>query len=218
MMIAGVDDAGRGAAIGPLVIAGVLVKEESLEDLAALGVRDSKLLTAHRREALAISIRQLAEACAIEELSPKRIDDVVLNGKKLRRLNWLEAQTMARIINSLKPHIAYVDASDISEERFRNQIEECLTIKVNIVSEHKADQTYRIVSAASIIAKVERDKAIAKLADVYGELGSGYPSDPLTLEFLHRCAKKMREYPEFVRKSWKPVTRIRGESEQKRLI
>jgi ribonuclease HII len=218
MLVAGVDDAGRGSAIGPLAIAGVLVKEEKLPELVRLGARDSKLLTPRRREVLAVEIKRTVEAYTIEKLSPREIDDIVLNGKKLRKLNWLEAQTMAKVINTLKPDVAYVDASDVSEERFKKQIQECLTVRTNIISKHKADQTYPVVSAASIIAKVERDKAIAKLAEVYGDFGSGYPSDPRTIEFLNRCAETAKEYPDLVRRSWKPAKKARDVSNQKRLM
>jgi ribonuclease HII len=220
MLIAGVDDAGRGPAIGPLVIAGVLMREEDLPRLAELGVRDSKLLTPHRREVLAPQIKQIAQNYTVAKLSPMEIDDVVINGRKLRKLNWLEAKTMAKVIQTLKPDKAYVDASDILEDRFKQDILSFLTFNIPIVSEHKADRTYPIVSAASIIAKVERDKEIAQLASVYGNFGSGYPSDPRTIEFLQRCLEKMEEYPEFVRKSWKPVQKAKAdrESRQTKLI
>lgn len=220
MLVAGVDDAGRGSAIGPLVIAGVLMKEQDLPKLVGLGVRDSKLLTPHRREILAPQIKQIAESHAIVKLAPSEIDEVVFNGRKLRKLNWLEAQTMAKVLQTLRPDKAYVDASDVLEERFKQDILDCLPFKISIVSEHKADKTYPIVSAASIIAKVERDKEIAKLADKYGDFGSGYPSDPRTTAFLMKCIRKMEEYPDFVRKSWKPVQKVKSEkgSRQAKLI
>ncbi len=209
MLIVGVDDAGRGSVIGPLVIAGVLMSEQNLPKLTALGVRDSKLLTPHRREILAKEVKHIAQDYALVKLQPPEIDQVVLNGKELHKLNWLEAQAMAKVIETLKPDRAYVDASDVLEERFGQDILKCLSFQIPIVSEHKADQTYPIVSAASIIAKVERDKEIAELADVHGDFGSGYPSDPRTIEFLQRCIEKMKDYPEFVRKSWKPAQKIR---------
>jgi ribonuclease HII len=220
MLVAGVDDAGRGAAIGPLVIAGVSVEEEQLPKLVALGVKDSKLLTAHRREILAPEVKRVVEGCTVIKLSPGQIDDVVLNGRKLRRLNWLEAQTMAKVIEALRPDKAYVDASDVLEKRFKAHILECLPFRIPVVSEHKADRTYPVVSAASIIAKVERDAEIADLARVYGDFGSGYPSDPRTADFLRRCLAKTGEYPDFVRKSWKPVKKVKSdeESRQTRLI
>jgi len=213
MLIAGVDDAGRGSLIGPLVIAGVLMKEEEIAKLKQLGVRDSKLLTPQKRESLAVEIRQIAQKYSIIKLTPAEIDKVVETGKKLHRLNRLEAQTMAKIIEALKPDRAYVDASDIFEERFKQHIQECLTIKVHIISEHKADMKYPIVSAASIIAKTERDKEIAKLAKKYGIIGSGYPSDPRTIAFIQQCLRKYGEYQEFIRKSWKPAKQAKKENE-----
>jgi ribonuclease HII len=211
MLVAGVDDAGRGSIIGPLLIAGVLMKEEDLPKLVELKVRDSKLLSPQRRETLAIEIKRIAEKYCAIKLSPQEIDKVVLNGKKFHRLNRLEAQTMAKVIDTLKPNIAYVDASDVLEERFKEHILECLSSKVEIISEHKADRNYPIVSAASIIAKTERDKAIAELHEVYGDFGCGYPTDPKTLAFLKQLMEKSEEYPDFVRKSWKPAKRVQTE-------
>lgn len=213
MQVAGVDDAGRGCVIGPLVIAGVLMREEDLPKLAELGVKDSKLLSPHRREVLAVEIKRIVQNFAIEKLTPKEIDDVVLNGKKLRKLNWLEAQTMAKVIAKLKPDVAYVDASDVLEERFKQDILDCLPFKIEIVSEHKADLNYPVVSAASIIAKVERDSEISRLAEIHGDFGSGYPSDPRTMDFLERCLEGAEEYPEFVRKSWKPAQKTKSDKE-----
>lgn len=212
MLIAGVDDAGRGSVIGPLVIAGVLFKEENMPKLVELKVRDSKLLSPKRRESLAVEIKRIAEKYGVVKLSPMEIDKVVASERKLHKLNRLEAQAMAKIIEMLKPDIAYVDASDVLEERFKQHILEELSIKVQIISEHKADRKYPIVSAASIIAKVERDREIAEIAKNYGDIGCGYPSDPKTMRFLQRCLKEFGGYPEFVRKSWKPAKRTKSEN------
>jgi ribonuclease HII len=209
MLVAGVDDAGRGAVIGPLVIAGVLVKEEDLPKLKGLGVKDSKLLSPHRREVLAPEIRRIVQKYAVLKLQPEEIDVVVRSGRKLHKLNWLEAQTMARVIETLKPDRVYVDASDVLEERFKQHILECMSFKVDIVSEHKADRNYVAVSAASIIAKVERDREVGELARVYGDFGSGYPSDQRTMNFLKQLVEKAGEYPEFIRKSWKPAKKVK---------
>jgi len=220
MLVAGVDDAGRGSVIGPLVIAGILIDSEDVPKLVQLGVKDSKLLSSSRREALAVEIKRIARKHAVVKLSPAEIDKVVEKGRKLRRLNWLEAQAMAKVIELLRPEVAYVDASDILEERFKQQILEFLPFKVEIVSEHKADRKYPVVSAASIIAKVERDREIAELKARYGDFGCGYPTDPKTIEFLHRCLETFKEYPEFVRRSWRPAKKVKREndSKQTRLI
>jgi len=215
MRVVGVDDAGRGSVIGPLVIAGVLLEKENLPRLVDLGVRDSKLLSPRRREHLAGEIRRLSLQCHVIRLSPAEIDKVVESGRKLHKLNRLEAQTMAKVIAVLKPDVAYVDASDVLADRFKHHIAESLPFQVQIVSEHKADATYPIVSAASIIAKVERDKAISELKGKYGDMGSGYAADPKTLEFLEGWIKRFGSYPDFVRKSWKPAKRLKREAEVK---
>jgi len=214
MQIAGVDDAGRGSIVGPLVIAGVLLDEKDLHRLVDLGVKDSKLLSPHRREELATEIKKLALKYYVAMLSPAEIDRVVETGKKLHKLNRLEAQTMAKVITILKPDVAYVDASDVLADRFKQHILENLTFNVQIVSEHKADVNYPIVSAASIIAKVERDRAISELQEKYGNMGCGYPTDPNTLKFLEKWIRKFGSYPDFVRKSWKPAKRLKTKAEK----
>lgn len=220
MRIAGVDDAGRGAVIGPLVIAGVLIGEKDLPRLTDMGVKDSKRLSPDKREYLAVKIKALAVEWRVVKLSPEEIDKVVKTGRKLHRLNRLEAQTMAKVIETLEPDVAYVDASDVLADRFGRHVAEELSFKVKIVSEHKADEKYPIVSAASIIAKVERDRAVSWLRQKYGNLGCGYPTDPKTLEFLKKWINESGSYPDFVRKSWKPAKRLKEEaaSKQKRLV
>jgi len=220
MLVAGVDEAGRGAVIGPLVIAGVLVKEEDLPRLREIGVKDSKLLSPHTRETLATEIKRIAQNYNIEKLQPREIDIAVRSGRKLHKLNRLEAQTMAKVIEALRPDRVYVDASDVLEERFKQHILECMQFRVKIISEHKADRNHVAVSAASIVAKVERDREIAQLANAYGDFGSGYPSDPRTAAFLKECCEKSGEYPDFVRKSWKPAKKAKDEkgSHQAKLI
>lgn len=219
MLVAGVDDAGRGAVIGPLVIAGVMMEEKDLPKLRELGVKDSKLLSPNRRETLAIEIKTLAQKYTVAKLSPQEIDKVVETARKLHKLNRLEAQTMAKVIETLRPNIAYVDASDVLEERFKQHIQECLPFEIKIVSEHKADRNYPVVSAASIIAKVERDKEIEEIAKKYGDIGCGYPTDDKTITFLLQCLQELGEYPDFVRKSWKPAKKAKSENEslQKKL-
>ena len=212
MQIAGVDEAGRGPIIGPLVIAGVLLDERNLYQLMDLGVKDSKRLSPRRREELAAEIKELALKYHVAMLSPAEIDRVVETGKKLHKLNRLEAQTMAEVITILKPDVAYVDASDVLADRFKQHIAENLTFNVRIISEHKADAKYPIVSAASIIAKVERDKAISELREKYGNLGSGYPADQKTIDFLKRWINRYKTYPDFVRKSWKTAKRLKNEA------
>jgi len=182
-----------------------------------LGVKDSKLLTPNKRRRLSYAIKRLALKHIILDFQPSEIDRVVLKGKRLHKLNWFEAKAMAQIISKLKPEIAYIDASDVNEIRFGKQIREMLSFEVKIISEHQADVKYVIVGAASIIAKVHRDEVINNLRERYGDLGSGYSSDPKTRLFLTNWITEKNSLPDFVRKSWKTVKRIREDIQQSRL-
>ncbi len=211
MLVAGVDEAGRGCVIGPLVVAGVAVQNEQLDALASLGVKDSKLLTPKKREKLYLEITKLTQMHKTIKLMPSQIDRAVECERRLHKLNRLEAQTFAEVIQMLKPNEVYVDAADILENRFKDHIKECLTIKTRVISRHKADLTYPIVSAASIIAKVERDQEIALLREVYGDFGTGYLADPKTKQFMVDWLKNNEQYPACIRKSWKPAKKALNE-------
>ena len=117
---------------------------------------------------------------------------------------------MAEVITHLRPTVAYVDASDVLPERFGRHISEEIPFKVKIVSEHKADKIYPVVSAASIIAKVDRDRVISDLHREYGDFGSGYASDSRTIRFLEEWIKTHDDYPSFVRRSWAPAKKIKA--------
>lgn len=221
MLVAGVDEAGRGCVIGPLVVAGIAVDEQNLQLLIELGVKDSKQLTAKKREALYPQIVELCRRHHIIKVPPYQIDRAVRHTKTLHKLNRLEARTMAKIIEMLQPDKAFVDAADVVEERFGLHIQECLTKQTQIISEHKADRNYVVVSAASVIAKVERDAEITRLHEKYGDFGSGYLTDDKTIDFLKLLLKQGGGfYPSCVRKSWEPARRVKDEygSEQQTLL
>ncbi|NJE08725.1 ribonuclease HII [Thermococcus sp. M39] len=204
MKLGGIDEAGRGPVIGPLVIAAVVVDEKNLSKLEALGVRDSKKLTPKRREKLFNEIIALLDDYVIIELSPEQID-----GRE-GTMNEFEVENFIKALNSLKvkPDIVYIDAADVKEERFGEVIGKRLNFSPKIIAEHKADAKYLPVSAASILAKVTRDRAIEKLKEQYGEIGSGYPSDPRTRKFLEEYYKEHGEFPPIVRRSWKTLKKI----------
>jgi ribonuclease HII len=208
-LMAGVDEAGRGCVIGPLVVAGVLIEERRHGELKSLGVRDSKQLSPKRREALAVEIKATVKKWAYFELQPWAIDKVVERAQKLRKLNYLEAMAMARVIRDLRPDIAYVDPADVVAERYGEQILGVLPWKPKIVCEKKADVKYPVVSAASILAKVRRDRIVAGYRERYGDFGSGYPSDRRTVEFLESLFEETDDIPCFIRRSWSTVRRMR---------
>ena len=199
MLICGVDDAGRGSLLGPLVIAGVSVKKSKIRKLSAMGVRDSKKLTPLAREKLYKKIIDFVDDYYVARIHPRTIDRNVIQHK----LNFLEAKYMAKVISKLKPTVSYVDSCDVNPLRFGKEISR-LSNNSKIRSYHHADSRFVIVSAASILAKVNRDRAIAKLRKNH-DLGSGYPSDSKTINFVADWISKEQEIPSFVRKSWKPV-------------
>lgn len=199
-----------------MVLCGVLLDERALDELKSAGVKDSKLLSPKRREVLAKLIAERAAKFEIVELSPAEIDELRLV-KKIN-LNEIEAMNFARILDRLKPKIAYVDSADPDPAMFKERIERYLRTGPKLVVENYADRKYVVVSAASIIAKVKRDERIAELCRKYGEFGSGYSSDPRTIDFLERWVKEHGKLPEFARKSWETAQRIEGQAKQRKLI
>ena len=179
-----------------------------MKELAELGVKDSKALSSDQREALYVEIVGLCVMSMSSMALPREIDAYVRRAKKYRRLNYLEAIHMAKIIDKLGVDEVFIDAPDTNPARWTNELASLLSCKPRIVAEHKADVNYAIVSAASIIAKVERDHQVAALREIHGDFGSGYPSDPETIDFLRSWMKKENTRPEFARKSWKTWARI----------
>ena len=204
MQICGVDEAGRGSLLGPLVIAGVTIKKSKIRELSSLGIHDSKELTISERDRLYKKIIKFVDNYYIAKINPKTIDKSVTK----HNLNNLEAKYMAKVISKLKPAISYVDSCDVIPSRFSKKISSLA--HRNIKSFHHADKKFPIVSAASIIAKVNRDRAIKKIRKKY-DVGSGYPSDSKTIQFVRNYFVKNNKMPLFVRKSWKPARNIMNE-------
>jgi ribonuclease HII len=202
VQVCGVDDAGRGSMLGPLVIAGISINKTKISKLSLMGVKDSKQLTSKSREELYKKIILLVDDYFVAKISPKSIDASVKN----HGLNHLEAKYMAKVISKLNPDISYVDSCDVNPQRFGKEISK-LSNNKKIKSYHHADRRFVVVSAASIIAKVTRDKAISRLRKIH-DLGSGYPSDPKTINFVKTYYAVKQVLPTFVRKSWKPTQKI----------
>ena len=198
MQICGVDEAGRGSMLGPLVIAGITISKSKIKLLKKLGVRDSKKLSPAAREYLYKKIIETVDDYHVIRIPPRVIDKSVSN----HSLNHLEAKYMAKVISKLSPSTAFVDSCDVNSKRFGKEISE-LTSNTKIRSYHHADSKFVTVSAASILAKVSRDRAIMRLANSH-DIGSGYPSDPKTKMFVKKSLRRNRDMP-FLRKSWKPV-------------
>ena len=198
MQICGVDEAGRGSMLGPLVVAGITISKSKIKLLKKLGVRDSKKLSPAAREYLYKKIIETVDDYHVIRIPPRVIDKSVAN----HSLNHLEAKYMARVISKLSPSTAFVDSCDVNSIRFGKEISE-LTSNTKIRSYHHADSKFVTVSAASILAKVSRDRAIMRLGKNH-DIGSGYPSDPKTKMFVKKSLRRNHDMP-FLRKSWKPV-------------
>ncbi len=203
-MICGVDEAGKGPVIGPMVIAAVSVTNAKL--IENQGFKDSKLLTPKKRNELFELIKKNYEY-AIEIIEPEEIDIY----RRKNQLNILNRRAFERVISKLNPRVAYVDAADVNEERFGREIKINLTNEndTDVISMHKADSKIPIVAAASIIAKQTRELEIHKLKEEIGDFGSGYPSDSRTIKFLKSYFHDNSKWPSGTRKSWKTIERIR---------
>ena len=202
MIICGVDDAGRGSMVGPLVIAGVTIDKKNLKKLKSIGVQDSKKLSPKTREILYKKIIEIVDKYYVVRIPPKTIDSNVFK----HNLNHLEAKNMAKVIKKLNPQTAYVDSCDVDYKRFGKEIS-LLTANSKIISRHHADSRFVVVAAASIIAKVSRDKSIHRLKKNY-DLGSGYPSDKKTVKCVKKILSSNKHQNSFIRMSWKPVQKI----------
>ncbi len=202
MLIAGIDEAGRGPIIGPMVMAGVLMEENDERKLKELGVKDSKLLFPAEREKLFEQIKGIVKDFSIIIVPPQEIDAAV-NGSNGLNLNRLEAKKTAEILNSLKPEIVIVDCPSNNIEAYSALLSSQLSFKPKkMVMEHKADVNYVVAAAASILAKVTRDREIENIkSSIKKDFGSGYLSDQKTQAFFEQ---HYLTHADIFRKSWKP--------------
>ncbi|MFN4218408.1 MAG: ribonuclease HII [Candidatus Bipolaricaulia bacterium] len=230
MKILGIDEAGRGCVIGPLVVAGVVISDENWEKLTELGVRDSKRLSRSRRALLATQIERLAQRVIVLEIGPSELDE---------NLTDIELRAMGQIIRESRAEQVYLDlpVGPLARDGFIQALRErALTPGPShphpsvpsplrgrgegvrgrmpegrgegLVAENKADAKYPVVSAASIIAKVYRDRAIEQLRREYGEFGWGYPAEPKTRAFLREFFARTGRFPDCARRKWRTLHRL----------
>ncbi len=210
--IAGVEEAGRGPVIGPMVMAIAVIDADKEQELVRMGVKDSKLLTPNQREALYGLLKDMVEYHTVI-LPPETIDHACTSPDL--NLNWLEARTSAELIDKVKADKVILDCPSNNKEAYKAYVMNLLKVPPKeLIAEHKADVLFPIVSAASIIAKVLRDRAIQALKEEFKvEFGSGYPADPITSAFLKENYDK---YP-FFRKSWASYKNVLKAKNQKTL-
>ena len=215
-MRVGADEAGKGPVLGPMVAAAVRADPAALPD----GVDDSKRLAPARREELDAELRASEAVDVATAVVPvARIDDPETD------MNALGVAAQAEAIASVASDgdEALVDAADTSESRFGRRVREAVAdagLLVGVTAEHGADGAHAIVAAASVVAKVERDRLVGLVADEYAEhgpVGSGYPSDPTTREFLRGFVADSGELPDCARASWSTCADLLAAREQSAL-
>jgi ribonuclease HII len=186
--------------------------------LVRIGACDSKQLTPKKREILAKQIKTIVTKYELIVLPAEDIDDL----RKTMTLNELEVFAFSKIIEKLKPDVCYVDAADVNEQRFGKDILARLSFQPQMISQHKADERYPIVGAASILAKTTRDEHIRRIAQELEPrlgipLGSGYPADPVTKKFLEAWVKQFKALPPHARQSWDTCQKVMDFQKTKRL-
>ena len=203
VIVAGVEEAGRGPVIGPLVMAIVAVEESKLHLLEELGVKDSKLLSAKKRAFLFNEIKKITKYKIL--ITPPKVIDAALNSSDMN-LNYLEAKISVKLIKEFDYlNKVILDCPSNNTSSYKDYVASFLDKKIELVVEHKADLNYVVVAAASILAKHTRDVEILKLKNLVGvDFGSGYPSDPKTINFL----KENHDKYDFFRKSWKTYKNV----------
>ncbi len=208
MLIAGIDEAGRGPCFGPMTIGISVMEKEKEKELKNLGVKDSKEILPNKRKNLIDVIKNHIVEHKVIIIEPIEINDLMAQ----HSLNEIEAMKIADLINELKqkPEIIYIDSPDAIKGAFEKRIRKYLNKKfekTKIVAENKADSNYVVVGAASILAKVKRDEEIEALCEKYGDFGSGYPSDPKTKKYLEEYVQKHKKLPPFSRIFWSTCTK-----------
>lgn len=204
-MIYGMDEAGRGCVIGPLVMCRAGIEPKREKELLKLGVKDSKKLSAHQREALYPKVKELCDI-RVYALSAQ---DITKQMETLN-LNDIEAQTIAQLLSDApKEAQVFIDSPDNVPIKFAERIRRFLPKCPHLVCENKAEDRYPIVAAASIVAKVERDAEIERIKKIVGhDFNSGYTSDPMTTAFLARHAQEEVVRP-FIRWKWATMENLR---------
>jgi len=200
-----------------MVIAAVTIDEKDEKKLVQIGVKDSKELSPKKRDMLSEQIERIAKNVVVVRVPACKIDSY--RAQKIN-LDRIEAMKIAELIQMVSAGKVYID-SLASPKKFHPLILSfAQNLSPQLVVENYADETYPVVSAASIIAKVERDKSIDELKKKVGyDFGVGYSHDDRTRTFVKKLIKENRgkELPPFVRKSWITTQVLMKNSWQRKL-
>jgi len=204
----GVDEAGKGPVLGSMFAAAVRCDPADLPD----GVGDSKGIPDERRERLADQIWSVATV-GVAEIPPVRIDDPETDMNTLTVAAHAEA--LAQVATDGLSGLA--DAGDTNAVRFEQRVGDRVDADLDLTARHRADEDDPVVGAASIVAKSAREAHVDALAAKYGPIGSGYPSDPTTREFLEEYVADHDDLPDCARRSWSTCEDVLAAAEQSSL-
>ncbi|MCH7568822.1 MAG: ribonuclease HII [Nanoarchaeota archaeon] len=219
MSLLGIDDAGRGPLIGPMILAGVLINKEQEKTFKKEQVTDSKLLFHEQRVRLAKTIKENSLSNKIIKVSAEEIDISLKSGTNLNKLEAKKSADIINYLNNTKKRIqVIIDCPSVNTSAWKKTLLNFIKHPANLTikCEHKADFNYAVVSAASILAKVAREEEVAKIKKQFGNIGSGYPSDPTTKEFLKKHGKALEDSGIF-RKTWATWKKAFPDKKQKKL-
>jgi ribonuclease HII len=205
----GIDEAGRGPVIGPMVFCGYVLAESDVKKLKKLGVRDSKELKIDRMKKMAVELEKIAKSIIYIEVEPQVID--------CRNIAFLTFEKFLELINSSTADTVYFDAPVPSRfvERYITKLKQAIDKHVEIIGDIKGDKKFPCVSAASICAKVRREERVEELKKNFGDFGSGYPGDEKTINFLRKLCLDGK-FPDIVRRKWQTLKKIEFIEKQSR--
>lgn len=193
MIISGIDEAGRGPVLGPMVISIFIIEKEFEREILSLGVKDSKKLPKKKREEI------------FEKFIEKKFifDFLIINPEEIDKnsLNKIFMEKTIYFLNNFESEIYYIDAPCKAEKCFDLSFKLSSFTGRKVIALNKADEKIPVVSASSIISKVIRDKEIEKLHEKFGDFGSGYPSDKKTLSWIKKN-KEIAIREGILRKKW----------------
>ncbi len=213
MKVLGIDEAGRGPVIGSMFIGGFVTDEEDLDRLEDLGVKDSKKLSDSRREKIRKDLGEIGGSI-VEEFTASSIDSM-MEGMTINRI---EIKGFARVIDQADPDKVVMDLPEPDAEEFIDKIKKSMnsdSTDIEFTAEHGADDSFPVVSAASIVAKSARESHVEELHSKYGyDFASGYPHDKPTINFLERYLDQEGELPPETRRSWSTAERLVDQHQQ----
>ncbi|MBN1167284.1 MAG: ribonuclease HII [Methanospirillaceae archaeon] len=210
-MICGIDEAGKGSVLGPMVIGAVGC--DSQDEIQRTGVRDSKVLSRKMREKVYETITGKFPSFVVI-LTARDID----TRRETMTMNHIVASAHAEAILAIGADIGFVDACDVNEERYEKTLAGLVGEGCRIIAKHRADSLFPVVSAASVVAKVTRDRIIESLWEEWGDFGSGYPSDKKTVDFLLNYIRSHGTPPPIARISWATTRELCASCSQKSLF